>query len=160
MYEQDHFLEAAIAQAVKSRNEGGIPIGAILIADYEPGLENAPPKGNIIAAGHNQRVQNDDPTAHAEVQCIRAAGRRNNWHTLTMYTTLSPCAMCAGSAILFRIPRIIIGENVTFRGDEDHLRRNGVQLTIFNDDLCIKMMREFIAGHPQLWNEDIGIPEH
>jgi len=159
MYEQDHFLEAAVAEAVKSRDEGGIPIGAILIAEYEPGFEHAPPKGTIVAAGHNRRVQTGDPTAHAEVECFRAAGRRRDWHTLTMYTTLSPCAMCSGTAILFRIPRIIIGENCTFRGDEDHLRRNGVQLTIFNDEGCIRMMRSFMAEHRELWNEDIGVPE-
>jgi len=158
MYEQDHFLEAAIAEALKSRDEGGIPIGAVLISGYEPGFENAPPIGEIVAAGYNKRVQSGDPTAHAEVDCIRSAGRRRDWQMLTMYTTLSPCSMCAGTAILFRIPRIIIGENCTFRGDEEHLRRNGVQLTIFNDEDCVRMMREFIAGHGDLWNEDIGVP--
>ncbi len=154
----DQFLAAAMEQAHKSRAEGGIPIGAVLVADYVPGQESAQPGGRIVAVGHNERVQSGDPTAHAETVCIRAAGRRRDWHELTMYTTLSPCSMCAGTAILFRIPLIVIGENRTFQGDEVHLRQHGVRLTIFNDESCVKMMRAFIAECPELWQEDIGVP--
>lgn len=158
MFEQDHFLTAALEQAQLSRAKGGIPIGAVLVAGYEPRQESAPPVGRIVAVGHNERVQSGDPTAHAETVCIRAAGRRRDWHELTLYTTLSPCAMCAGTAILLQIPQIIIGENRTFQGDEAHLRQHGVRLTIFNDQHCIEMMREFIAEQPELWHEDIGLP--
>lgn len=142
-------LDAAIAQAEKSRREGGIPIGAAL----------ADPRGTIVGLGHNQRVQTADPTAHAETVCIRNAGRRRDWHTLTMATTLSPCAMCSGTAILHRIPRVIIGENQTFQGREDWLKAEGVELIVLADERCITMMQQFIADHPQLWNEDIGVPE-
>ena len=158
MADHDPFLDAAFEQAMKSASEGGIPIGALLVANYEPTKGVAPAGGDIVAVGHNQRVQSGDPTAHAEVECIRDAGRRRDWNELTLYTTLSPCVMCAGTAILLRIPQICIGENRNFKGDEDYLRRNGVQLTIFNDDRCTRMMRDFIAGHLELWNEDIGIP--
>ncbi|XVJ60227.1 MAG: nucleoside deaminase [Tepidisphaera sp.] len=141
-------LDAAYEQAVKSLREGGIPIGAALGA----------PDGTIVAAGHNLRVQTGDPTAHAETACIRAAGRRRDWHTLTMATTLSPCAMCSGTAILHRIPRIIIGEHQTFRGREDWLIASGVSITLVDDPRCIALMEDFIAKRPDLWNEDIGVP--
>lgn len=142
-------LDAAVAQAERSLAEGGIPIGAAL-------MDRA---GTIVAAGHNQRVQTGDPTAHAETVCIRNAGRRRDWHTLTMATTLSPCAMCSGTAVLHRIPRVIIGENRTFLGREDWLRAEGVELVVLDDPRCIEMMTRFIAEHPDLWNEDIGVPE-
>jgi cytosine/creatinine deaminase len=142
-------LDAAIAQAQKSAAEGGIPIGAALMNT----------DGVIVALGHNQRVQTGDPTAHAETVCIRNAGRRRDWHTLTMATTLSPCAMCSGTAILHRIPRLIIGENKTFVGREDWLRDAGVELLVLEDPRCIGMMERFIRENPSLWDEDIGVPE-
>lgn len=141
-------LDAAIEQAEKGYSEGGIPIGAALIDA----------QGNVIAAGHNKRVQDADPTAHGEMSCIRAAGRRRDWHTLTMATTLSPCAMCTGTLVLHRVPRLVIGENTTFMGREDWLRAEGVELVVANDPRCIELMRRFIAEKPELWNEDIGIP--
>jgi cytosine deaminase len=153
----DPFLDAAIAEADKGAAEGGVPIGAILVADYEPASGARPPAGSIVAAGHNLRVQSGDPTAHAEVVCIRNAGRRRDWHTLTLYTTLSPCPMCTGTVLLFRIPHVVIGENVTFKGDEDQLRQRGVRLTIHNDHRCIAVMRRFITEQRDLWNEDIGL---
>lgn len=141
-------LDAAIGQAEKSLREGGIPIGAALMAR----------DGSIVARGHNLRVQTGDPTAHAETACIRAAGRRRDWHTLTMATTLSPCAMCSGTAVLHRIPRVVIGENVTFMGREDWLRAEGVEIVLMRDAKCIAMMEAFIRERPELWNEDIGVP--
>jgi creatinine deaminase len=141
-------LECAIGQARKSLREGGIPIGAALM-DAE---------GVIVALGHNLRVQSGDSTAHAETVCIRNAGRRRDWHTLTMATTLSPCAMCSGTAVLHRIPRILIGENETFEGREDWLREAGVHVQVLGDERCRELMRTFITAHPELWNEDIGVP--
>jgi len=142
-------LDAAYEQAIKSLNEGGIPIGSALAA----------PDGTIIAAGHNLRVQTGDTTAHAEVACIRVAGRRRDWHTLTLASTLSPCIMCSGTAILHRIPRVIIGEHTTFMGAEDLMRSHGTELILANDPRCIELMERFIREKPDLWNEDIGIPE-
>lgn len=141
-------LDAALEQARKSAREGGIPIGAVL-ADAD---------GNIVARGHNLRVQTGDPTAHAETVCIRNAGRRRDWHTLTLVSTLSPCAMCTGTAVLCRIPRVIIGENRTFLGREDWLRAEGVEITVLDDPRCVELMTRFIAERPELWNEDIGVP--
>lgn len=141
-------LRAAYAEARKGLAEHGIPIGAAL----------ASAAGEVIALGHNLRVQTGDPTAHAEVVCIRNAGRRTDWHTLTLVSTLSPCIMCTGTALLYRIPRVIIGENQTFMGAEDLLAARGVKVALLQDEECIAMMREFIAAHPDLWNEDIGLP--
>lgn len=141
-------LDAAYEQAIKSRDEGGIPIGSALVA----------PDGTVVARGHNTRVQTGDPTAHAETVCIRNAGRRRDWHTLTLASTLSPCAMCTGTAVLHRIPRVIIGEHETFLGREDWLKAEGVEVVLANDPRCIELMRTFIAEHPELWNEDIGVP--
>ena len=147
--ELDHAaLEAALAQAIKSRSEGGIPIGAALM--------NA--DGVIVALGHNLRVQTGDPTAHAETVCIRNAGRRRDWHTLTMATTLSPCAMCSGTAVLHRVPRVVIGENQTFRGREDWLRDAGAEVVVLHDIRCTSIMESFITAHAELWTEDIGVP--
>ncbi|MEQ9455436.1 MAG: nucleoside deaminase [Phycisphaeraceae bacterium] len=140
------WLNHAIDQAIKSRDEGGIPIGSVLVDT----------KGDIVAAGHNLRVQTGDPTAHAEVACIRSAGRRRDWNTLTLVSTLSPCIMCSGTAILFRIPRVVIGENTTFVGAEELMRWKGVELITLHDDRCIDLMRTFIDKQPDLWNEDIG----
>ncbi|MEQ9616492.1 MAG: nucleoside deaminase [Phycisphaerales bacterium] len=142
-------LEAAIEQARKSAGEGGIPIGSAL----------GTPDGEIVARGHNMRVQSGDTTAHAEVSCVRNAGRRRDWHTLTLASTLSPCVMCSGTAILHKIPRVVIGESETFLGAEDLMDATGITLVKLRDPRCIELMRAFISQHPDLWNEDIGIPE-
>ncbi|MBX3375215.1 MAG: nucleoside deaminase [Phycisphaeraceae bacterium] len=140
------WLEAAIAQAEASWEQGGIPIGAVLVdAD-----------GRIVAAGHNRRVQDGDPTAHAEVTCIRRAGRRRDWSRLTLVSTLSPCIMCAGTAILLRIGRVIAGEHRTFVGAEDLLRARGVDLVVLDDRRCIDLMQRLQREKPDLWAEDIG----
>jgi cytosine/creatinine deaminase len=141
-------LDAAYKQAMKSRDEGGIPIGSALMAR----------DGTIVAVGHNERVQSGDPTAHAETVCIRNAGRRRDWHELTLASTLSPCAMCTGTAVLHRIPRVIIGEHETFMGREDWLKGEGVEVVHAHDERCIELMRAFIAARPELWDEDIGVP--
>lgn len=146
---QRRLLDAAIAQAEKSLREGGIPIGAAL------GTRD----GTLVAVGHNLRVQTGDTTAHAETACMRNAGRRRDWHTLTMATTLSPCAMCSGAAVLHRIPRLVIGERTTFQGREDWLRAEGVEIVCADDERCMALMRSFIAERPDLWDEDIGVPE-
>ncbi len=142
-------LDAAYEQALKSSREGGIPIGSAL----------ANPQGVIVALGHNLRVQTGDSTAHAETVCIRNAGRRRDWHTLTLASTLSPCAMCSGTAVLHRIPRVVIGENETFQGREDWMQAAGATIINLHDTRCVQLMRSFIAQHPSLWNEDIGVPE-
>lgn len=141
-------LDAAYEQALKSQREGGIPIGSALVN----------PRGELVARGHNLRVQTGDPTAHAETVCIRNAGRRRDWHTLTLASTLSPCAMCSGTAVLHRIPRVVIGENRTFQGREDWLKESGAEVIVVDDQRCVALMRDFIAAHPDLWNEDIGVP--
>ena len=144
---RDHdLLREAITEAKGGLAEGGLPIGSVL----------ADAQGRILARGHNLRVQSGDPTAHAEVVCIRNAGRRRDWRRLTLVSTLSPCIMCAGTALLFKIPRVIIGENRNFRGAEDLFRSAGVSLSVLDDGKCIAIMRDFIAAHPDLWNEDIG----
>lgn len=140
------WLDAAIEQAEKGLSEGGIPIGSVLVR----------PDGEIIARGHNRRVQNDDPTAHAETECIRDAGRRRDWGELILVSTLSPCSMCTGTSLLFQIPVVIIGENETFMGAEDWFEKKGTKLIHLNDDRCKKLMRDFIQDKPDLWNEDIG----
>jgi len=141
------WLDAAIEQAEKSWRAGGIPIGSVL-AHHESGA--------IIARGHNERVQSGDPTAHAEVVCIRRAGRRRDWPDLTLVSTLSPCPMCAGTAILFRIPRVVIGEHRTFIGAEDWMRREGVELHVLDDSRCIALIERLQREKPDLWAEDIG----
>jgi len=143
------FLQAAIEQAKKSRCEGGIPIGSVLVD----------PSGKIVASGHNRRVQNNDPTAHAETECIRSAGRRRDWHTLILVSTLSPCPMCTGTSLLFKIPTVVIGENKTYLGAEDWFEKNGTRLIRLDNQECIDMMTKFIRENPDLWNEDIGIPK-
>ena len=145
MREQE-LLQAALAEAKTGLSEGGLPIGSVL-ADED---------GRIVARGHNLRVQSGDPTAHAEVVCIRHAGRRRDWNRLILVSTLSPCVMCTGTALLFRIPRVIVGENRNFRGAEELFQAAGVALNVVDDPQCIALMREFIAAHPDLWNEDIG----
>jgi len=140
-------MDAALAEAQKSYDEGGLPIGAVL-ADSD---------GNIVARGYNHRVQHGDPTSHGETDCIRNAGRRRDWHTLTLYTTLSPCVMCSGTALLLRIPRIVIGENKNFMGEEELLRQRGVELSVMDHAGCIELMARFQREQPDVWNEDIGL---
>jgi len=140
-------LNAAYQQALKSLNEGGIPIGSALVNS----------DGIVLSLGHNQRVQTGDTTAHAETVCMRNAGRRRDWHLLTLASTLSPCAMCSGTAVLHKIKRVVIGENQTFQGREDWMRQAGIELVVLEDPRCIALMAEFIASKPMLWDEDIGI---
>ena len=143
----DHrFIQGALEEARKGLQEGGLPIGSVLVDN----------QGRIVARGHNLRVQTGDPTAHAETVCIRNAGRRRDWPALTLVSTLSPCIMCTGTALLYRIPRVIIGENQNFKGAEDLFRQQGVSLVVLNDSECIQLMRDFINAHADLWNEDIG----
>lgn len=139
-------LNEALNEARAGLREGGLPIGSVL----------ADEQGRIVASGHNLRVQAGDPTAHAEVVCIRNAGRRRDWPRLTLVSTLSPCIMCTGTALLYRIPRVIVGENQNFLGAEDLFRQHGVELTVLQDAECIQLMRDFVREHPDLWNEDIG----
>ncbi|MDP7029652.1 MAG: nucleoside deaminase [Phycisphaerales bacterium] len=141
------WLDAAIEQAEKSWAEGGIPIGSVLAVDAT---------GEIVARGHNERVQKGDPTAHAEVSCIRNAGRRRDWPSLTLVSTLSPCCMCSGTAMLFRIPRVVIGENTTFQGAEAWMSDHGIALTVLNDARCVALMERLLREKPDLWAEDIG----
>ena len=138
-------LEAALEEAKTGLREGGLPIGSVL-ADND----------RIVARGHNLRVQTGDPTAHAETVCLRNAGRRRDWAGLTLVSTLSPCIMCTGTALLYRIPRVIIGENRNFLGAENLFRQHGASILVLDDAECIRLMREFIAAHADLWNEDIG----
>jgi cytosine/creatinine deaminase len=144
----DTFLEAAIAEAKKGLGEGGIPIGSVLVCE-----------GKIIGRGHNQRVQHGSVIHHAEMNCLENAGRQKAsvYQRCTLYSTLSPCPMCSGAALLYKIPHIVIGENTTFQGPEDYMRSQGVKLEVRQDAACIKLMREFIAARPELWNEDIGV---
>lgn len=147
---KDQFLHAAIEEARAGFAEGGIPIGSVLVI------------GNtIIGHGHNRRVQNGNPILHAEMDCLSNAGRLRSaqYQQATLYTTLSPCDMCAGAILLYKIPRVVIGENRTFRGPEAYLRSRGVLLEIADEEECCKLMRDFIAKFPNLWNEDIGLPD-
>jgi cytosine/creatinine deaminase len=143
----DEYLDAAVAEAVSGLNEGGIPIGAVLV--YE---------GKIIGRGHNRRVQRGSAILHGETDALENAGRlpAGVYAGSTLYTTLSPCAMCSGAILLYGIPRVVIGENVTFRGEEELLRERGVVLEVVQDARCIELMQRFIRQQPALWNEDIG----
>jgi creatinine deaminase len=143
------WLGEAIAQARAGRDEGGVPIGAVLVAD-----------GRAIGAGHNRRVQLGSAIRHGETDALENAGRQpaQLYRRSTMYTTLSPCDMCTGAILLYAIPRVVIGENRTFYGGEDYLRSRGVEVILADDGECVELMRAFIAEHPQLWNEDIGEP--
>jgi cytosine deaminase len=144
----DLFLAAAIDEAKQGLAEGGIPIGSVLVLD-----------GKILGRGHNQRVQRGSVIHHAEMNCLENAGRQpaSVYRRCILYSTLSPCPMCSGTALLYKIPRIVIGENVTFKGPEDYVRSQGVQVEVMQEAECIRMMKEFIAAHPELWNEDIGV---
>ena len=146
MTDDRQLLHEALEEARAGFREGGLPIGSVL----------ADRAGRIVARGHNLRVQTGDPTAHAETVCIRNAGRRRDWPELTLVSTLSPCIMCTGTALLYRIPRVIIGENHNFMGAEDLFRQHNVSLTVLSDPECIQLMRNFMRDRPDLWNEDIG----
>lgn len=141
------FLQAAIEEAKQGLAEGGIPIGSVLVID-----------GKIVGAGHNRRVQNRSAILHAEMDAIENAGRlkASDYRRAILYSTLSPCDMCSGTALLYRIPRIVIGENRTFRGPEDYVRSRGVTLEVVDDPECLRLMEAFIQSNPALWNEDIG----
>lgn len=143
----DAFLKIAIEEAQKGLDEGGIPIGSVLVID-----------GKVVGRGHNRRVQKGSAILHAEMDCMENAGRlkASDYKKATLYTTLSPCDMCSGTALLYKIPKIIVGENQTFRGPEEYLRSRGAELIILNDGECIQLMTEFIKANPLLWNEDIG----
>ncbi len=146
--EIDEFMFAAVEEARKGLAEDGIPIGSVLVYD-----------GIIIGAGHNRRVQNGSVIRHAEMEALENAGRQpaSVYRQATLYTTLSPCAMCSGAVLLYGIPRVIIGENKTFVGEEALLRSRGVDVEVVQEQVCISLMEEFIRKHPQLWNEDIGV---
>lgn len=143
--DDEKFLEEAYLLAKKSYDEGGLPIGSVLV-------EN----GAIVGRGHNQRVQQGDPIAHGEMDCLRNAGRRKSYRNTTIYTSLSPCMMCSGTIVQFGIPRVVIGENRTFGGNEDFLRERGVEVVIADHAGCIALMQRLIAEKPALWNEDIA----
>ena len=143
----DEFLDAAIEEAHKGLEAGGIPIGSVLVLD-----------GRIVGRGHNQRVQKRSAVLHAEMDCLETAGRlaATDYARSTLYSTLSPCDMCSGAILLYKIPRVVVGENRTFRGPEDHLRERGVELDIVDNAECVKLMADFVRINPELWNEDIG----
>src|ERR1700761_3081506 len=138
-------MTAALEQAQASLATGGVPVGAVLAAGQE-----------IIAAGHNERVQHGDPVAHGEIACLRNAGRHSSYQAMTMYTTLSPCPMCTGAILLFQIPRVVVGEAETFAGDLDFLRGRGVEVVLLDDRRCQDVMREFQERYPDVWSEHIG----
>jgi creatinine deaminase len=144
----DPFLQAAIEEAQKSLAEGGIPIGSVLVCD-----------GKIIGRGHNRRVQQGSVIHHAEMNCLENAGRlaASVYQRCTLYSTLSPCLMCSGAVLLYKIPRIVVGENKTFQGSEEYVRSQGVKVEVLQDPACIQLMRDFIKAKPELWNEDIGV---
>jgi len=144
----DEFLAAAIAEAELGLAEGGIPIGSVLVH-----------RGRIVGRGHNRRVQSDSVVLHAEMDALERAGRQPAavYRESILYTTLSPCAMCAGAIVLYRIPRVVVGENRTFMGEETLLRARGVSVDVRQDATCVRMMTEFSSRHPDLWNEDIGV---
>ena len=145
----NEFFEEAIKEAELGLQEGGIPIGSVLELD-----------GKIIGRGHNRRIQKGSSILHAEMDCLESAGRLNasQYQRATLYSTLSPCDMCSGASLLYKIPKIVIGENVTFRGPEDYVRSRGTELVLLNDERCIDLMAQFIKSNPHLWNEDIGEP--
>jgi cytosine deaminase len=144
------FLEAAVEQARIGRAEGGVPIGAALVVD-----------GEVLAVGRNRRVQMGSAIRHGETDCLENAGRlpAKTYARATMFTTLSPCIMCTGAVLLYGIPRVVIGENRNFLGGEDLLRSRGVEVVVLDDPECIDLMKGFIADHPSLWNEDIGVED-
>jgi cytosine deaminase len=145
----DPFLEAAIAEAQQGLAEGGIPIGAVIVH-----------RGRIIGRGHNRRVQQGSAILHGEMDAFKNAGRQpaSVYRESVLYTTLSPCSMCSGAILLYGIPKVVVGENQTFMGEEALLRSRGVEVQVLQDSVCVDLMRRFIAAKPELWNEDIGAP--
>ncbi len=141
----NEFIEAAIEEAKKSHTQGGIPIGSVLVKD-----------GKIIGRGHNQRVQKDDPMAHAEIDCLRNAGRIGSYKDTVLYSTLMPCYLCGGAVVQFGINKVIVGESRTFEGSEEFMKQHGVEIINLDNNECITMMREFIDRNHDLWFEDIG----
>jgi len=143
----DKFLQVALEEAKKGLEEGGIPIGSVLVID-----------GKIVGRGHNRRVQKGSAILHAEMDCLENTGRlkARDYKKAILYSTLSPCDMCSGTALLYKIPKVVIGENKTFQGPEDYVRSRGVEIKILNDPECTKLMEDFISAKPELWNEDIG----
>ena len=139
------FMEAAIAQAKKSLSEGGIPIGSALARE-----------GNLLAVGHNKRVQESDPVTHAEIDCLRRAGRLGSFHNAVLYSTLMPCYLCSGAVVQFGIRKVVVGESRTFPGAPDFMRQHGVEVIDLDLPECVELMTRFIAANPELWNEDIG----
>ena len=142
----DQFMEEAIKQAQKSFAEGGIPIGSVLVRD-----------GQIIGRGHNRRVQQGDPTAHGEIDCLRNAGRQASYRDTVIYSTLMPCAMCAGAVVQFGIAKVIAGENRTFKSSAQFMRDSGVEVIDLNLDQCFDLLKQFDLKYPQIWKEDIGL---
>jgi len=144
----DRFMQAAIEEAEQGLAEGGIPVGSVVVHD-----------GRIIGRGHNRRVQRGSVTLHGEMDALENAGRQpaSIYHACTIYTTLSPCPMCSGAILLYGIPRVIVGENRTFLGDEALLQSRGVTVEVLQDERCIELMTQFISNNPKLWNEDIGV---
>jgi cytosine deaminase len=139
------FMKAAIEQARKGLSEGGLPIGSVLVRGDQ-----------IVATGHNRRVQHSDPMAHAEIDCLTKAGRQKTYKDTVLYSTLMPCYLCSGAVVQFGVPKVIVGESVNFRGGPDFMRQHGVEVIDLHDAECIDMMGTFIREHPELWNEDIG----
>lgn len=144
----DQFLKAALDEANKGLQEGGIPIGSVIVHN-----------GKIIGRGHNRRVQQGSAILHGEMDAFENAGRQaaSIYRECTLYTTLSPCAMCSGAILLYGIPRVVVGENLTFTGEEELLRSRGVMVEVLQDDGCVRMMKSFISQRPELWDEDIGV---
>ena len=142
------FMEAALADARKGLAEGGIPIGSVLVID-----------GAIVGRGHNRRVQKGSAILHAEMDCLENAGRltASDYRQAVLYSTLSPCDMCSGAILLYRIPTVIVGDNTNFMGPQEYLQHRGVTVMVLNDTDCVTIMRRFIETHPALWNEDIGV---
>ncbi|SUI63269.1 tRNA-specific adenosine deaminase [Shewanella putrefaciens] len=143
----DEFLQAAIDEAKQGLAEGGIPIGSVLVID-----------GKIVARGHNKRVQQGSAVLHAEMDCLENAGRLSaaDYQKATLYSTLSPCDMCSGAILLYGIPKVVVGENITFQGPEAYVQSRGVDVTVVDNPECKQLMQDFIANNPKLWNEDIG----
>lgn len=141
------FMQAAIDEAIAGRDEGGIPIGSVLVID-----------GKIVGRGHNQRVQHGSAIRHAEMDCLEASGRLTaaDYAKATIYSTLSPCDMCSGAILLYGIKHVVVGENRTFQGPEEYVRSRGVTVEVLDDTTCVDLMETFIENHPTLWNEDIG----
>jgi creatinine deaminase len=148
--EMKRFMAEAIGEAQKGLEEGGIPIGSILVVD-----------GEVVGRGHNRRIQRGSPVLHAEMDALENAGRlsASKYKRATLYSTLSPCDMCSGAVLLYGIPVVVVGENQTFQGPEDYVRGRGVDVIVLQDETCIGMMNDFIRDNPEIWNEDIGVEE-